>query len=110
MEIEAVQKAEVAVVSVQGSVDALTARQLTDFLQEKIDAGQVKVIIDLSGVEFMSSAGLRTVLIALKETRNKGGDLRLAGAQPGVEKVLKMSGFNMILKSLPTVDEALNDF
>jgi anti-anti-sigma factor len=110
MEIESNQRAEIAVVSPQGSVDALTARELTDFLQKKIDDGQVKVILDLSGVGFMSSAGLRSVLIALKEARRKGGDLRLAGAQPGVEKVLKMSGFNMILKSLPTVDEALSDF
>lgn len=110
MEIETVQRAEVAVVSPQGSVDALTARELTDFLQKKIDDGQVKVVLDLSGVGFMSSAGLRAVLIALKEARRRGGDLRLAGAQLGVEKVLKMSGFNMILKSLPTVEEALNDF
>jgi anti-sigma B factor antagonist len=110
MEIEAIQRAAVAVVSIQGSVDAMTSRELTEFLLKKIEDDQVKMVIDLGGVEFMSSAGLRAVLIALREARSKGGDLRLAGAQPGVEKVLKMSGFNMILKTLPTVDEALNDF
>lgn len=110
MEIEATQRATVQVVSIQGSVDAMTARELTDFLQKKIDDGHAKIIIDLGGVGFMSSAGLRAVLIALKETRRKSGDLRLAGAQSGVEKILKMSGFNMILKTFPTVEEALNDF
>lgn len=110
MEINFDQKIDIAVVSVNGSVDALTAGELTEFLHGKIDSGHSKVVIDLSGVDFMSSAGLRAILMALKETRRNDGDLRLAGAQPGVDKVLKMSGFNMILKSLPTVDEALKDF
>lgn len=110
MEINFEEKIDIAVVSINGNVDALTAGELTEFLHQKIDSGHSKVVIDLSGVDFMSSAGLRAILMALKETRRNDGDLRLAGAQSGVDKVLKMSGFNMILKSLPTVDEALSDF
>jgi anti-sigma B factor antagonist len=110
MEINFEQKIDVAVVSVNGSVDAFTTSELTDYLHNKIDSGHNKVVIDLSQVDFMSSAGLRAILMALKATRRNDGDLRLAGAQPGVEKILKMSGFNMILKSLPTLEEALHDF
>lgn len=110
MEISYEQKIDVAVVSVSGSIDAFTASELTDYLHNKIDSGHYKVVVDLSEVDFMSSAGLRSILMALKETRRNDGDLRLAGAQAGVEKVLRMSGFNMILKSLPTLEEALHDF
>jgi anti-anti-sigma regulatory factor len=46
----------------------------------------------------------------LKESRQEGGDLHLAAAQPGVEKILKMSGFTSILKSYPTVAEAVAGF
>lgn len=110
MEINFDQTIDVAVVSVNGSIDAFTASELTDYLQNKIDSGHNKVVIDLNKVDFMSSAGLRAILMALKETRRLDGDLRLVGAKGGVEKVLRMSGFNMILKSLPTLEEALQDF
>lgn len=110
MKIKFEQINDVAVVSVVGSVDAFTAGELTDYLHKTIDGGHSKVVINLSEVDFMSSAGLRAILMALKATRSKDGDLRLSAAQPGVEKILKMSGFNMILKSLPTLEEALHDF
>ena len=72
--------------------------------------GASQLVADLSQVEFMSSAGLRAILAALKEARQHGGDLRLAAAQPGVEKILKISGFTSILKAYPSVDEALSSF
>lgn len=97
-------------VAVSGSVDALTASVLTDFLKLKVGEGHHNLILDLTEVEFMSSAGLRAVLAALKECRNKGGDLRIAGAQPGVEKVLKMSGFTNILRAFPNQSEAFASF
>ena len=97
-------------VAVTGSVDAMTASVLTDFMLLKIGEGHHNLIVDLSQVEFMSSAGLRALLAALKECRNKGGDLRIAGAQPGVEKVLKMSGFTNILKTFPDNQQALASF
>ena len=53
---------------------------------------------------------LETLLAALKEARQLGGDIRLAAAQAGVEKVLKISGFMSILKFYPSVDEALTSF
>ena len=66
--------------------------------------------MDLSQVEFMSSAGLRAILVSLKVCRREGGDLRLAAAQPGTEKVLKLTGFLTIIKSYPNVAEAQGSF
>ena len=98
------------VVAVQGSIDALTASDFTQFMSDQIQQGASQLVADLSQVEFMSSAGLRAILAALKEARQHGGDLRLAAAQPGVEKILKISGFTSILKAYPSVDEALSSF
>ncbi len=110
MEITAKQIDQTTVVSVAGSVDALTAGEVADFLSAEIGSGHTQIVGDLSRVEFMSSAGLRAILAALKDSRQQGGDLRLAAAQPGVEKVLKMSGFTSILKAYSSVDEAVASF
>lgn len=110
MDILSQQMDGALVVVISGSVDALTAPEVTAFLGRQVAAGQPQLVLDLSGVDFMSSAGLRAILGALKESRQGGGDLRLAGAQPGVEKILKMSGFTNILKAFPSVEEAVSSF
>lgn len=110
MDITAKQIGSVAVVSITGSVDALTAELVTRFMDAELGKGNKQIVGDLSQVDFMSSAGLRAILTTLKDSRQQGGDLRLAAAQTGVEKVLKMSGFTNILKTYPTVDEAVASF
>lgn len=99
-----------SIVSIIGSIDAFSADQITDRLNEQMSDGEKQLIIDLSGVDFMSSSGLRVILGALKETRLHGGDLYLAGAQAGVAKVLKISGFTDLLKTFENVDEAVAQF
>jgi anti-anti-sigma factor len=110
MDINFIERQPADIVQVSGSVDALTASVLTDYLSLKIGQDHTNLVLDLSEVDFMSSAGLRSVLAALKECRNKGGDLRIAGAQPGVKKVLKMSGFTNILKTFSDSENALASF
>ena len=50
------------------------------------------------------------LLNSVKEARSKGGDLRFAGVQPNVKKVLDLSGFMSIIKSYPDVDSAVASF
>lgn len=110
MELEFLTKDGKGIFAVNGSIDALTSAQLTDLINEKLAEGHTELVIDLNQVEFLSSAGLRAILGALKESRQRGGDLHLAAAQPGVEKVLKISGFTSILKFYPNRQEALAGF
>ena len=98
------------IVAIAGNVDALTAGEGTQYLSERINAETKQIILDLSQVDFMSSAGLRMILTALKASRQLGGDLYLAGAQPSVEKMLKVSGFTSIVKTFPTVEAAVVEF
>jgi anti-anti-sigma factor len=108
--LSAQQFGQATVVSIAGSVDALTAGEVTSFLSAQVQEGKRRLVADLSQVDFMSSAGLRVILATLKESRKEGGDLHIAAAQPGVEKILKMSGFTTILNSYPTVAEAVAGF
>ncbi len=110
MDIRENNSGKVNIVSIQGSIDALTAEQITDRLNEVIARGEVHLILDLGQVDFMSSAGLRMILGALKKTRQKGGDLYIAAAQTGVARLLKMSGFVTISRTFDSVEEAVEGF
>lgn len=110
MEIRSEQREQVTVVSIDGSVDGLTAPSLAQSFRQLIAEGHVRLVADLSGVSYTSSAGLRALLEALKESRQRGGDLRLAAVQPDVYRVLDLSGFTGILKLYPDVGAAVASF
>jgi anti-anti-sigma factor len=110
MEIAFGDSGPVTVVSIRGSVDGLTAGDLTDALAARVREGGVRLVADFAGVEYISSAGLRALLAALKDARQQGGDFRLAAIRPEVRRVLDLSGFTSILKAFSTVDEAVGSF
>jgi anti-anti-sigma factor len=110
MDIVVEQRAPTTVVRITGSVDGLTADTLMATLQQQIDSGNTRLVADLSGVSYTSSAGLRALLATVKQARSAGGDFRLAGVLPPVHKVLEMSGFTTILKLYPDVDDAVASY
>lgn len=110
MDIQAKQANDVTIVSLKGSIDAMTAPKITEYIQDLVAKGNVKLVADLSGVDYTSSAGLRVLLGAIKETRAKGGDMRLVAVQPDVLKVLNLSGFTNILKMFSDPDVAVASY
>jgi anti-sigma B factor antagonist len=110
MDIQATKTEQALVVTIEGSVDALTAESASRSLNELLEAGWSRFVLDLGHVDFMSSAGIRVILDALKKSRQQGGDLCLASAQDGVFRSLEISGLTRVLKTFPTVDEATDGF
>ena len=110
MKTEFKQEAGVVLVIVSETVDALTAPELTRALDRQMAEGHCNLVVDLTAVDFMSSAGLRTLLGGVKEARTRGGDLRIASINPGIDKVLRMSGFHNIAKVFASTAEALASF
>ena len=110
MQFQSEKNEGVIVVAAEGSIDALTAPETTDFLLAQVAGGHSDLVFDMSGVPYMSSAGLRTLVAVLKEARTQNGDLRLAAAQADVQKVLEMSGFLKILDHYPSVEEAVASY
>lgn len=98
------------IIKLSGDIDALTAPKITEHIRGHITKGNINLVTDLREVEYTSSAGLRMMLAAVKETRSKNGDMRLANIQPDVLKVLTLTGFNNILKIFPDVDAAVESF
>ena len=110
MDVTVEPRGATTVVRLVGSVDGLTAEGLQAKLLDQVAGGAVRLVGDLSGVGYTSSAGLRALLATLKAARSQGGDFRLAGVQPAVLKVLELSGFTSILRHFPDVDSAVQSF
>jgi anti-sigma B factor antagonist len=110
MEIRVESRAPATLVVLAGSVDGSTAEALQAALAQQVDGGNVRLVGDLRGVLYTSSAGLRALLATVKDARSRGGDLRLAAVNPAVRKVLDLSGFTSILKVYDEVDEAVASY
>lgn len=109
MQIDIIQ-GDVAIASISGSIDSLTAEALSDALTTTVRDHNPCLVADFTAVVYTSSAGLRALLSALKEARRHGGDFRLAGVQPAVLRVLELSGFTGILKRYDDVVAAVGSF
>jgi anti-sigma B factor antagonist len=110
MDINDTRINNVTIITIAGSIDAFTAPQITEHIAAHISKGTVQLVADMKGVDYTSSAGLRVLLGAVKETRSRNGDLRLANVQPEVNKVLNLSGFSSILRIFNDIDSAVVSF
>jgi len=102
--------ADVVVLALKGRLDQATAEgvrtELAPFLA-RCAAGQDHVVLDLTAVDYVSSAGLRVFMLAAKQAKAQQGYLALVEVQPLVQEILEISKFMLILKILPSVRDAL---
>ena len=98
------------VISVVGVIDSLTQEEVEAVFNLYIQKEATNLVLDLSQVDFMSSAGLRLMVQTARDLRRQGGDLRLAAAQAPVQHMLEVAGFTTFLKVFPTVAEAVASY
>ncbi len=110
MEVTSRNVGGVIVLSVSGAIDGLAADALFGALGGQIRDGHTRLVADLSGVNYTGSAGLRALLVTLKDARRGGGDLYLSAVQPEVLRVLELSDLTSILKLYPDVETAVASF
>jgi anti-anti-sigma factor len=95
------------VITVSGRLDSANAAEFDRRSQEVIGGGAHRLVLDLSGLEYVSSAGLRSVLTAAKQAQAAGGGLAIAGLRGVTKEVFSISGFDSILPTFADVDAAL---
>lgn len=95
MTIDKMQKEETVTLKIDGRVDTTTAPALGTAIEE-LDSSVKKLVLDMSGVVYISSAGLR-VLLAAQKKMNKAGSMKLTGVCESVMEVFEMTGFADIL-------------
>jgi len=107
MEIGEERTAGVLVIAPVGRVDSVSSSELERHVVARLDAGERRVVIDMAGVEYISSAGLRVLLIAAKRLKPPAGSLVLCGLGPAVRTVLELAGFISLFAVEPARAQAL---
>ena len=110
MECKVQNLANVVLIEVEGRIDHSTAPAFGSALLPQVEgcSGEnKKLVLDLSKVTFMSSAGLRVLMIAAKGCRKQVGKIVLAALPPTIREIFKIGRFDMVLETFPTVREAL---
>ncbi|MCU0475278.1 MAG: STAS domain-containing protein [Anaerolineae bacterium] len=110
MNIQATNAGQITVLQASGRIDSMNAQQLADTFNAQISAGQTQLVLDLAGVDYMSSAGLRELVNALKKLKKVAGDLRLAQPSKRVREVMEMAGLDTIFLIFETSAEAIDSF
>ncbi|MGD8585783.1 MAG: STAS domain-containing protein [Chloroflexota bacterium] len=86
----------VDMVTVSGRVDGSNAAELESAFMALTDEGRYQIVAELSGVEYMSSAGLRALVATMRECKKHRGDLRLATPSERINEVLELAGLDSI--------------
>ncbi len=107
---ESEQAQDVRIVAPRGRLDADLAQELSSVLDTLISDGHQRLAIDFHRTTYISSSGLRVLLIAVRKARAHDGDVKLFGLRPEVRKVFAMSGFDQIFPIFGTEQATVQAF
>jgi len=101
---------DIALLRVRGYVDTTTSPELQRVMSRILDEGKHQLIVDLSAVNYVSSAGWGVFVGEIRALRDGGGDLKITQMPTEVFEVFEMLEFNRILTTYDSVEEAIDDF
>lgn len=110
MEIHTRRVKDVLVADLAGRLDSRTCGPASTELNRIAQAGDRKVLLNVAGLEYVSSAGLRAILVAAKLLLAHDGTLKICQANPTVKQVMEFSGTSSLLNLHPTEADALESF
>jgi anti-anti-sigma factor len=98
---------KVVLIEVEGEIDAHTARKLDKTLNDLLAQGHSRLLLDLSRMGFISSAGLRAIMFAQREAGSRGGQVRVCGLNAQARRVFEMARLDEYLRLNDTRQEAM---
>ncbi|MDY6970852.1 MAG: STAS domain-containing protein [Thermodesulfobacteriota bacterium] len=108
MEINIQKEEKALIVSVSGRMDAVTAPEFERELVDCMNEGEANFIIDLGQLDYISSAGLRSMLITAKRLKAMDGQILLSSLRDTVKEIFEISGFSSIIPTYESVENALS--
>lgn len=97
----------VTIFTLEGRVDSEGAVDMDLALQTAVTEGKIKIVLEMSDVRYINSAGLRTLADILTQVQENQGQLYLVNLNPKVNRVFQIIGFDKFFKIFPNVDEAI---
>jgi anti-sigma B factor antagonist len=107
MQLTQTRTGEVTIVRPQGRIDSITAPAFQETIRGLIDAGAHRLAIDLADVTYISTAGLRALLMIARALETARGRLALCGLSHELLKLFELSQFNTLLRIVPTEPDAI---
>jgi stage II sporulation protein AA (anti-sigma F factor antagonist) len=108
MQISEVKVEQALVVGLKGRLDQATSKSVEDHLLKHIDAGERRIVLDLSELEFVSSIGLRVFMLVTKRLKVAKGTIAFCALTPPIAQVFEIAGFLSLMPVFPTRDDAVN--
>jgi len=106
MEISERKVGEVCVVGITGRLDSGTSDSLAQRLHHLIDGGERRLVIDGEKLDYISSTGLRVLLVAAKRLKAVDGRIVLSSLKPHILEVFEIAGFTSLFPIYATADQA----
>ncbi len=110
MQISVKTTNEVKVLAFEGRLDTQTSPDAQQQLTRLIEEGETKILVNFEKLDYISSAGLRVLLVVAKQLKATDGELRICGLNEVVKEVFDISGFDMILPISASESDALEGF
>ena len=110
VEVKEDLRGDILILKVNGRLDAVSSPSTEKKIFDYINNGHVKILLNFSGVDYLSSAGMRVLLSVAKKLKAISGKLIVCSVTPNVMDVLKMSGFDHVLELTKKEEDAFNRF
>lgn len=107
MNISESKQGNVTILQAQGKLDSMSSPELDKRLTGLVESGIRQIAVDLTGIDYVSSAGLRVFLSAAKRLKQAQGKLALANPSAQVQQIFDIAGFANILPIFKTINEAV---
>jgi anti-anti-sigma factor len=107
MELNKKKIGDVTVIGINGRMDAITTSTYDSYMENIINDGEIKIVMDFGELDYISSAGLRSVLTTAKKLKTVNGMLAFANLSGMVNEVFEISGFASMFSIYNTEDEAI---
>jgi stage II sporulation protein AA (anti-sigma F factor antagonist) len=105
-----VHENKIMILEIKGEVDAYTAQVLDKTLVDILDQGYTRIVLDVSNMRFIASAGIRTILYAYREAVQLGGEVRLTGPSDQIRRIFEIAGLFELLKITDGLQESINNW
>ncbi len=110
MKIEVQSMKRVELVTVSGRIDSSNANDFDAALKGLTDKGEYQIVLNMSGVDYTSSAGLRALVAGLRECKKHNGDLRISAPSDKVSEVLDLAGLTTLFQVFDDDTSAVGSF
>jgi anti-sigma B factor antagonist len=107
LEVQVHNHDRAAIIEVQGEVDLYTSPRMREAIVQTASVKTALVVVDLSGVKYMDSSGVATLVEGLQFSRGYGGAFRLAGLGGAVREVFKFAKLEKVFEIYPDANQAL---